>query len=246
MFDERLQRRPQNGRGAAIRSSLEKKPTRKGNDMKKNKALRLITAACALSTSVVWAQYDSAAQPAPPVQEPAPAAPAPSPETTDLQAELVTQIRELEARGQDVQTQLQQIAQQAMQANPELQQQQQHLQELYNEKLREYGYPSDERIVELQQMQNQLQQGGEAMTDAERQALTETFQAEVQSMQMAQMQAEQDAEVQQALRAQQSAEETAMTEVDANTPQLQQELERIAAELEELQARMQSLMQQQW
>ena len=208
----------------------------------KSKKLHLMTAVCALTTSFVWAQHDQAAPP--PVQQ-GDAAPAPRVETENPQAQMIAQIRELEQRGQEIQTQLQQIAQQAMQANPELQEQQQALQELYNEKLEEHGYPSDERIVELQQMQNQLQQGAGELTDAERQELTQNFQAEVQAMQAAQMQAEQDAEVQQALQAQQAAQETAMAEVDSSTPELQQELEQIASQLEELQMRMQQLMQQQ-
>ncbi len=171
-------------------------------------------------------------------QEPPPPPPQPQqPPAVEGQAEL----QQLQQRAQQIEARLSEIAQQALQADPELQAMQDDLETLYRAKLEEFGYPDEAKLAELQAMQRQLQTA-EGMDPAERDALTQEFQAEVTQMQQAQMQAQQDTEIQGAIAEVQDARTEAMGEIDPEAPALQQQLEQIIGQLQQIQ---QQMMQQQ-
>ena len=158
----------------------------------------------------------------------------PSPEVSQT----MEQLGRLQQQGQEIEHRLNAIAQRAVEKNPELSTMRDEVVELYQEKLHEYGYPSEERLRELQQMQIKLQTAGD-MDTQERQELTQQFNADVATMQQAEQQAQNDPEVQPALQELNAARERAMAKIDEDFPRLQQQHAQIVAQMQALQQELQ-------
>ncbi len=151
------------------------------------------------------------------------------------------ELQELQERAQELETRLNLIARQAEQEHPGLRQQQDNLETLYHQKLEQFGYPDQEKIAELQAMQQRLQ-APDDLEAAERELLMQEFQAEVTKMQQAQTRAQEDPDIQNAIQALQDTRLDAMSEIDAEAPALQQRLEAKIGQLQQLQHQ---IMQQQ-
>lgn len=164
---------------------------------------------------------------------------APPPPPPDQQNDLRMELQRIQQEAQQLQQTLDQIAMQATQQTPALMTKQDELQELYQEKLQEHGYPTEQQLAELQDMQHQLQQDAD-MDTQEREQLIRRFQQEVTEMQQAQAQAHQDREVQQAIQAYEADRLDAMREVNPQAPAMQQQLDEYMQTIEQMQ---QALMQ---
>lgn len=164
---------------------------------------------------------------------------APPPPPPDQQNDLRMELQRIQQEAQQLQQTLDQIAMQATQQTPALMTKQDELQELYQEKLQEHGYPTEQQLAELQDMQHQLQQDAD-MDTQEREQLIRRFQQEVTEMQQAQAQARQDREVQQAIQAYEADRLDAMREVNPQAPAMQQQLDEYMQTIEQMQ---QALMQ---
>ena len=182
-----------------------------------------------------------AAQAQQPTPQPAPQPP-PAPQPQPPQDDAAAQINALQRERTEVMERLQKIAQEATEANPELREQEETLYALYREKLEEHGYPGEDEIEELQQIQNRLQTEAD-MDENERATLSRQLQEAVVKLQAAQQAAQQDEEVQQSEQALRQARSEAMEEVDPEAGQLENKLTEIDEKMQKLQAEMAEGMQ---
>ncbi|MFO7821781.1 MAG: hypothetical protein R6V56_07010 [Lentisphaeria bacterium] len=147
------------------------------------------------------------------------------------------ELRGLRKKSQDIQAQLDKIAQAARKENPELDKMQKDLQELFREKLNEYGYPSEDEMQELREMQQKLQKAGD-MEPEKRQQLTQKFQKQVAQLQQARQKAQQDEKVVKALEEMQQLKSKAMNEVSDDARQLQEKQIEIQKKIQKLEQEM--------
>jgi septal ring factor EnvC (AmiA/AmiB activator) len=155
---------------------------------------------------------------------------------------ILANLQELRTRSQQLQGQLSKIEQAAKQKKPELATMQNDLTVLHQKKLKEVGYPDEEQIQKLRNIQQQLQTPG-GIDDQERQQLTQRFNAEIARMQKSQETVRRDPEIREESRKYEQARMKAMTEVDGETPELQRQLSRKQQEFEQWQQKMQQQSQ---
>lgn len=168
----------------------------------------------------------------------------PPPETTEKRAQLLDEMSQAQERAREIQAQLNASAQQAQELNPDLKQLHTELVEIYQSKLTEYGFPNEAEMQQLRVMQQRLQAAEtEGMDEAERQQLTQLFNAEVAKQQAAQDKALNDPQVLVAQQAFNQANSQAMSEANPQAPALQQELEEIQAHIEKLHVELQQALQ---
>lgn len=165
--------------------------------------------------------YSQQAQPAQPAQQ----------EQKDNPA---AKLQELRQRSQTIQQKLEEIARKANEKNPDIEKTQLRLQELYQGKLDEHGYPSDEELQGLREMQQRLQTADDLDAE-ERQQLTQEFNEKIGVMREAEQKARGDEEVQKALEKLEKMRSEAMNEVDESAEDLQQELQELQTEIQKLQ-----------
>jgi len=160
-------------------------------------------------------------------------------------AEVMNELNTVQAQSRRVQEELASIARQAIEENPELSELHDHLMTVYQRKLTEYGYPSEEELQNLQAVQQRLQTAGAGdLDEEERHRLTQQFNAAVAKLQEAQQKAQSDPEVENALERFSEARIEAMQEVNPDTMELQREQEKLESRSNELQQALQSLLQQ--
>jgi chromosome segregation ATPase len=197
-------------------------------------AIGIMVVSCVVATGPTWAQM-----------QPSGAQPQGKQSAADVQRTKITeQMQEVQKRASALQQRINTVAQKAQQQNPELQKLHAELMDIYKKKLAECGYPSDAEMQKLREMQERLQNpGASEMDEAERQQLTQQFNAEVAKMQEAQEKAQRDAAV---LTAQQAFEEVrskAMREIDPKVQKWESEFETVNSKLEELRMQLQQVMQ---
>ncbi len=148
--------------------------------------------------------------------------------------DLAAKFQAAQQRSQQLQSQLNNIAAEARQKNPHIAKMEERLQELYQSKLTEYGYPTEKELQDLQKMQARLQSQEEDMAADERQRLTSEFQKKLAALQESQSRAQENEEVQTALQQFQQAQSKAMSDVDEKAPEIQRELSRLQQEIQQL------------
>ena len=165
-------------------------------------------------------------------------------EAASRRIQLLDEINTVQERASELQQQIDTIARQAQEQNPEMQQLHADLMALYEKKLAEYGYPSEAEIQKLRDMQQRLQtpEAGE-MDEAERQQLTQQFNAEVAKLQQAQESALMDTAVQAAQQAFEQARSKAMSEVNPEAQALEREFQTVQNKLEQLRQQLQQVLQ---
>lgn len=165
-------------------------------------------------------------------------------EAASRRIQLLDEINTVQERASELQQQIDTIARQAQEQNPEMQQLHADLMALYEKKLAEYGYPSEAEIQKLRDMQQRLQtpEAGE-MDEAERQQLTQQFNAEVAKLQQSQESALMDAAVQAAQQAFEQARSKAMSEVNPEAQTLEREFQTVQNKLEQLRQQLQQVLQ---
>ena len=205
---------------------------------KKKSGIQALVVSC--SGAVAVSLTGLAAQ----AQQPAPQAqPAPQVQPAPPQDDAAAQINALQRERSEILARLQQIAEEAIEANPELKEQEETLYSLYREKLDEHGYPDDDEIENLQNMQNRLQTEQD-MDAEERGRLSRQLQEAVVKLQEAQQAAQQDEEVQQAEQKLRQARSEAMEEVDPEAGEMEEKLTEIDEQMQELQQELAQGMRQ--
>jgi|GEM_PF-2915470 chromosome segregation ATPase len=164
----------------------------------------------------------------------------------DTQREdIMNELNTLQEESQKAQEKLADIAQQAVEMNSNIMDLHTKLMDIYQDKLAEYGHPSDEELRRLQTIQQQLQspEAGN-MPEEDRQQLTQEFNAGVAQLQDAQQKAQRHPEVEQAQKAFEDERMKTMIEIDPETEELQSEVEDLQAEIEAIRQSLQSSLQQ--
>jgi chromosome segregation ATPase len=189
--------------------------------------MSMIAGVCVATLGPAWGQV----QPAPP-------------EMTEERAQLMEEMSQAQERAREIQTQLGESARQVQEQNPELQRLHNELVAIYQSKLMEYGFPNEAEMQQLQAMQQRLQAAATGgMDEAERQQLTQRFNAEVAKQQAAQEKAQNDPQFVAAQQAFHQAQSQAMSEVNPQAAMLQQELAEVQGRIEQLQIELQQVLQ---
>jgi hypothetical protein len=171
--------------------------------------------------------------------------PQPRPQQAQPQQKVLNELSAFQERSRKVQEELTAIAQKAVKANPQLMDMHKELMAVYERKLTEYGYPSEEEIQALREMQQKMQTAGEGGVDeAERQRLTDQFNASVAKLQKAQQKAQSDPKVQAAQKKFNQARLDAMQKVNPKTMELQKEQADLQSKIEKLRQSLQTAVQQ--
>ncbi len=204
--------------------------------MNKNVAviMGIMVVSCVVATGPAWAEMQSfGAQPQ-----------AEQSGVDTKRAQLMDEINKVQERASLLQQRINAVAQQAQEQNPEIQKQHADLVDIYQKKLVEYGYPNEAEMQKLQKMQQRLQAPrASEMDEAERQQLTQQFNAEVAKLQQAQEKAQRDAAVQAAQQAFEQTRLKAMNEIDPEVQNLEREFETVHSKLEQLRMQLQQVLQ---
>lgn len=192
----------------------------------------IMAGACLVFTGSAWAQMQQrAGQPQ-------------QPETAQKRTELLEALEGMQQRATMLQQRINAIARQAEEQNPDLQKLHADLMDVYQKKLAEHGYPSEEEMQQLRDLQERLQiPGASDMEDAERQRLTQQFNAGVAKLQESQERAQSDRAVLAAQQAFEQARVIAMSEIDPEAQALEREFKAVQGKLEDLRTQLQQVLQ---
>ncbi len=194
----------------------------------------IMVVSCVVATGPVWAQM-----------QPSDAQPQADQSGADARrTQLLDEINKVQERASALQQRINAVAQQAQEQSPEIQKLNADLMDIYQKKLAEYGFPNEAEMNKLREMQQRLQDPGESgMDEAERQQVTQQFNAEVAKLQQAQEKAQRDAAVLEAQQAFEQARSKAMSEIDPQVQTWEREFETVHSKLEQLRMQLQQVLQ---